>query len=49
MDDVSQTSNEVTNFVTLSFMKLLYLQLEEDIKTDNSFTYKEKSSQNLSI
>ena len=35
MDDVSQTSNEVTNFVTLSFMKLLYLQLEEEIKTSN--------------
>ena len=33
MDDVN--SNEGTNFVTLSFMKLLYLQLEQEIKTGN--------------
>ena len=33
MDDVN--SNEGTNFVTLPFMKLLYLQLEQEIKTGN--------------
>lgn len=33
MDDAN--SNEGTNLVTLPFMKVLYLQLEKDIKTGN--------------
>ena len=34
MDDIN--SNEGTNFMTLSFMKLLYLRLEKEIEIGNS-------------